>query len=64
MKKYQVLPTKDGLLFCGHCGILILCDECGDMPETCKNPSCAVRLDWSLVDEFNVDEENISQENQ
>ena len=33
----ECLETESGELRCAHCNELLLCDECGDMPEVCPN---------------------------
>lgn len=33
----EALETEYGELRCAHCNELLLCDECGDMPEECPN---------------------------
>ena len=42
--------TNDfGLTYC-ECGAEIICNEFGDMPNTC--PDCGATLDYSHVDEM------------
>lgn len=34
-----------GVTYCEKCGAELLCNDCGDMPETC--PRCGRAIDWS-----------------
>lgn len=36
---------RDGAAYCSHCDSILVCDDCGDMPEIC--PYCSTTLDWS-----------------
>lgn len=33
-----------GVTYCEKCGAELLCNECGDMPDTC--PRCGRLIDW------------------
>lgn len=33
-----------GTTYCEKCGAELLCNECGDMPDTC--PRCGRLIDW------------------
>ena len=44
----DVIPLDNGLLVCDFCGCEIICDDCGDMPETC--PGCGNELDYRDVE--------------
>lgn len=33
-----------GVTYCEKCGAELLCNECGDMPDTC--PHCGRLIDW------------------
>ena len=37
-----------GVVHCEHCGAELICDDCGDMPESC--PKCRRTINWSTFD--------------
>lgn len=45
--KAKVSVTKFGVAVCNSCGAELVCDENGDMPETC--PTCGRALDYPMA---------------
>ena len=37
-----------GVVHCNRCGAELICDDCGDMPESC--PQCRRTINWSTFD--------------
>lgn len=46
--KAVVYEDRYGITRCGACCAPLLCNDCGDMPETC--PQCSAPLDYSIYD--------------